>query len=419
MSDALPIKPPKEAIDFFRKKGYKTSFSWQELWHEEHAYSFTVAKAMRADILQDIRTAMDEAIASGQTFKQFRENLEPTLADKGWWGRKVVLDPQTGEKKLVQLGSPRRLKTIYHTNIRSAYAAGSWQRIERTKRTRPYLRYVAVQDERTREQHKRWHNIILPVDHPFWSKHYPPNGWGCRCVIQQLSKRDLDRRGLKITAETKIPRDTKNFTNKTTGEITKVPVGISPGFDFNVGKARLKALVPPPVNRPLDIPYHGAPPKVEMPPPRKLAKNALYVDGLQERQYLNKFMREFDKDAKDTVFIDKIGEPTMISADLFKTSSGNLKIMRDMRHQYLGLLAKTIKDPDEIWHVWEEYPKGRMTLRKKYLARFEVDGEPVNGFVLFDTSENGWSGVTTFKPDKIEYLLKQRAGALVYRRENR
>lgn len=64
MTNALKPLAPKEAVNFFRQKGYKVGFSWQDVWQEEHAYAFTVAKAMRNDILQDrpISTIKNTAI---------------------------------------------------------------------------------------------------------------------------------------------------------------------------------------------------------------------------------------------------------------------------------------------------------------------------------------------------------------------
>ena len=291
---ATTLKPlaPKEAVKYFRQKGYQVGFNWQDVWQEEHAYAFTVAKAMRNDILQDIRSAVDEAITTGVPFKEFSKNLTPTLADKGWWGRKKMTDPLTGETKLVQLGSPRRLSTIYHTNLRSAYAAGHWQRIQRVKKTRPYIRYVAILDSNTRDQHRTWHDIVLPVDHPFWQQFYPPNGWGCRCKVQQLSERDMQRRGLSITPDGDLPSERRTFVNKRTGEVTRVPTGISPGFAFNIGQARMKALTPPPLNRPLNVPYMGNPANIIMPNPRSIEKAMLYAEGLEDQEYVKKFLQE-------------------------------------------------------------------------------------------------------------------------------
>ena len=181
----------------------------------------------------------------------------------------------------------------------------------------------------------------------------------------------------------------------------------------------MKALTPPPLNRPLNVPYMGNPAKIIMPNPRSVEKAMLYAEGLDDQGYVKKFLQEFEKSGKATVFTDVIGEKVIISDDLFKTTSGRLKIHKEMRYRHLGILAQTIKDPDEIWYVWEEYPKGRMTLRKKYLARWTVDGKSVPAFVLFDTAADGWAGITAFPAKNDKYFEKQRNGALVYRRQEK
>lgn len=422
MPETIELKPlpPKEAVEFFQKKGYKIGFDWRDVEKAEHASAFTVAKVMRNDILQDIRTGVDKAIAEGITFETFSKDLTPVLQEKGWWGQKLLIDPKTGEEKLVQLGSSRRLKTIYDTNLRSAYAAGKWERIQRVKRTRPYLRYIGSVAKNRREKHVKFYDLVLPVDHPFWKTHYPPNGWHCQCSVQQLSQRDLDRLGLSITQDGDLPEiDHKIVQNKRTGELQRIPSGIDAGFDFNVGEARMKSLTPPPLDRPLNVPYTGNPARIPFPKTRGVNKEILYPDGLADKDYVDRFLNEFGAAESGFVdFKDVAGESLIISDALFKTTTGRLKISRDLRSRYLGLLAKTIKDPDEIWHVWEEYPKGRLTLRRKYLAKWNVDGEATPGFVLFDTSADGWSGITTFKAQKPEYLDRQRNGALVYRKKN-
>ena len=144
-----------------------------------------------------------------------------------------MVDPRTGEKRIVRVG-PRRLATIFDTNLRMAHARGRWERIEALKEEMPYLRYVATLDARTRPDHRRWHGTVLPVDDPWWRSHYPPNGWRCRCTVQQLSERDLRRRGREVTPR---PRDgTRKWTNRRTGEILDIPDGIDPGFERNVGR---------------------------------------------------------------------------------------------------------------------------------------------------------------------------------------
>ena len=194
---------------------------------------------MEQDILEDIRTAVDRAIADGETFEAFAEELEPLLVRRGWWGRQPMLDPLTGETRIVQLGSKHRLRTIFDTNLRTSYGAGRWDRIEELKDRMPYLRYVAVLDDRTRPEHRAWHGIVLPADHPFWRTHYPPNGWRCRCITQQLGEDDLERYGYQVTEPPANANKTREWVNKRTGEVLQVPEGIDPGWDHNVGTVPL------------------------------------------------------------------------------------------------------------------------------------------------------------------------------------
>ncbi len=150
-----------------------------------------------------------------------------------------MTDPLTGKTRIVQLGSAHRLRIIFDTNIRMAYARGRWERIERLREAMPWLRYVAVQDARTRPDHLAWHGTVLPVDHPFWKTHYPPNGWKCRCIVQQLGDDDLERYGYKVSGGPPSGSErTRSWTDRRTGRIHRVPIGIDPGFQHNVGLAR-------------------------------------------------------------------------------------------------------------------------------------------------------------------------------------
>jgi uncharacterized protein with gpF-like domain len=239
MPSILPIGvTPAQAIEYYRRKGYKFSFAWEDMLREEHAKAFTVAKVMRADVLDDIRKSVDRALADGITIDEFRRELTPTLQSMGWWGQKVMTDPLTGKDKLAQLGSPRRLATIYDTNLRTSMSAGQWDQIQETKAKRPYLRYVHSGSLHPRAEHKAWNGLVLPVDHPFWNTHMPPNGWHCGCYVQQLNDRDLGRYGYSVGNAP--PIQMRAWTNKRTGETERVPIGIDPGFNYNPGIAGLK-----------------------------------------------------------------------------------------------------------------------------------------------------------------------------------
>jgi SPP1 gp7 family putative phage head morphogenesis protein len=232
---------PEKAIAFFRGKGFATSFSWQELWQSEHDIAFTVAKMMDVDLLRDVRAAVDKAIAEGQTVEQFRDALKPRLVQAGWWGKAEMTDPLTGETQLVQLGSPRRLTTIFETNMRTSYAAGQWAEIQQTKVDSPYLMYDAVDDDRTREEHAAWDGTVLPADDPWWSSHMPPNGWNCRCGVIQLSADQAAAMGLAVN-DPAPPTELVDYTNPRTGEVSRVPKGVDPGWAYNPGQSRAQDL---------------------------------------------------------------------------------------------------------------------------------------------------------------------------------
>lgn len=192
---AEPGKVPRAVKQYLEEKGLTPSWDWDDVWQEEHAAAFTAAKAMGEDVLLALRNAVDTAIESGLPFSEFKKRLRDTLAELGWWGVQDVENPKTGEVERVELGTPRRLKTIYVTNARVARAVGQWQRIQSTKDARPYLLYELGPSERHRPEHEDWAGTILRVDDDRWGRMFPPNGWGCRCRVRQLSEREAEGKG--------------------------------------------------------------------------------------------------------------------------------------------------------------------------------------------------------------------------------
>lgn len=230
---------PKEALAWLKAKKLKPGFDHRDVWKEEHSAAFTVAKMTQLDLLADVRALVEDALESGQTFAEFRKVLRPLLVKRGWWGQQLMDDPLTGETRTVQLGSDRRIRTIYQTNMRTARAAGQWERIERTKRAMPYLLYGLGPSLEHRDEHLKWANLCLPVDNPFWRTHFVPNGWGCKCSIRQVSRReyeDLKASG-RITTEAPDIKLVK-WVNRRTGEEERIPEGIDPGWNYNPGTGR-------------------------------------------------------------------------------------------------------------------------------------------------------------------------------------
>ena len=231
-------KPPPEVLRFFKEKGLKETFSWQDMMLDEHAHAFTVAKSAGFDVLKDINEAVAKAIEQRQDFSEFQKELEPILKAKGWWGVSRAIDPLTGKEKEVQLGSPRRLETIYRANVNTAYAAGEWERTWRTRRVLPYLEYLISTAAHKRLEHLAWVGTVLPIEDPWWDTHYPPNGWNCQCRVRQLS--DSAARKRPRFGDTPEDFGGRDFVNRRTGEVTRVPNGIDAGWNNNPGKFRMR-----------------------------------------------------------------------------------------------------------------------------------------------------------------------------------
>jgi SPP1 gp7 family putative phage head morphogenesis protein len=216
---------PAKAIAYLKFKGYAITWNWQDMLDRAHDQAFTVAKAMRLDLLSDIRAALETALQDGQTLKQFITNMQPTLESQGWWGQQVIVDSE-GVGELVQLGSPRRLKTIYQTNLQSAYMAGRKAEIEQTAETHPYWMYVAILDGKTRPSHRALHGQVFRHDDPIWSAIFPPNGFNCRCRVVALTEAAVKRRGLTVvsSAGRSFTETVETGTDKRTGEIRTATV---------------------------------------------------------------------------------------------------------------------------------------------------------------------------------------------------
>jgi len=190
---AMMAMEPKHAIEYLRRKGFNITWDWHEANAAAHARAFTVAKATSLDILQDLKNGM-----KGRSLREYQKDLEPILRAKGWWGKKEVIDADTGEVTKVQLGSPRRLKTIYQTNMQSAYMAGRYVDAVEAQDSHPYAMYIAVQDASTRSSHAALHGRVFRLDDPVWQHICPPNGYNCRCRFVTLSEAEVKRRGLVV-----------------------------------------------------------------------------------------------------------------------------------------------------------------------------------------------------------------------------
>lgn len=315
MSDSIKAKPiglvDKAALFHLQSKELLRGFSHLDVWIHEHAVAFTIAKMMDLDMLAEVKRVLIEAQQTGMPFGEFKKRLKPYLMSKGWWGEQVVTDPNTLKPQIAQLGSTRRLKTIFNTNMQTAFAAGQWQRIQATKQGLPYLRYNRSSAHQPRDSHRRYYGLVLPVDHYIWQYIFPPNGYGCKCTVSQLTRQQAEREGISPEPEIKW----QEVVNKRTGEVVTVPAHITPSFAHNHGN-RIQAL------EKLFGEKHG--------------KNALQEMIKQREAYLGE-RYEF-KHVPLLRFDDEVAAKIDIHSDSFKNLAWDSAKQKSVNHEAIAIV---------------------------------------------------------------------------------
>lgn len=215
--------PFQEAVDHFREKLSLPTESYRDLRGAGNARAFVVAGANKAALVTDLHAAVDDAIAGGDSIGTFRKKFDAIVEKHGWDYRG---------------GRNWRTEVIYTTNVRQAYNAGRWKQMTDPEvvRLRPYLQYHHSGSPNPREQHLAWDGLTLEVNDPWWHAHAPQNGYGCKCTITSVSRRDLARMG-KPGPDQAPPIQYVTHVDRLTGEELRVPAGIDPGFDYNPGIA--------------------------------------------------------------------------------------------------------------------------------------------------------------------------------------
>lgn len=202
---------PTEIIEWYKSKGYAITWNWDDLWQQSHSRSFTVAKILKLDLLQSIRSNWIKAQSEGLTYVEWRRRIEGRLKEEGWWGKQRVQDvpgywdlsleerEKLGDPEaIVQLGSAHRLKTIYNTNANIGYNTARYNAQMDNKNDRPYLQYIQIQRGSKRDSHAVFHNKIFHIDDPIWDTIYPPSDFNCGCYTRSLTLGDVKESDFEI-----------------------------------------------------------------------------------------------------------------------------------------------------------------------------------------------------------------------------
>lgn len=242
---------PEKAVEYLRGKRLQVTGRWTELDAAAHARAFTVANVTKLDVLESIHQELQRAQQQGLPFEQFKANLIPRLAKKGWFaaeGQPVFVpepgaaaDPATGELATTRKRlTARRLQTIFQVNMQSSFMAGRYRELMANVDNRPWFQYVAVMDSRTRPAHRAMNGRVFRYDDPAIGVFWPPCGWNCRCRMRARSDGQLQREGLtpentqgRIRRETITARDgTQQVVHRYTAADGQV-FAPDPGFGAN------------------------------------------------------------------------------------------------------------------------------------------------------------------------------------------
>src|SRR5574343_222269 len=160
----------ERATELFRTKTGMTREKFDTLNAEMKTRAFTVAYVESVDKVKEIQDLLGKAISEGTVLSKFKKAAVDHIDTTPW-----------------------HLETVFRTNILSSYGAANWEVAQELRSLRPYARYSAVMDGRTRPEHAKLHGLMYPIDHPFWKMYWPPIGYNCRCHARTMTQWELEQ----------------------------------------------------------------------------------------------------------------------------------------------------------------------------------------------------------------------------------
>lgn len=137
--------------------------------------SFTMAHVTDAGILQALKDELQKVLEGGGTFQDFRSRAVDLLGEAA---------------------SENHLRTVYATNLHTAYNAGKYYQGMDAIVELPYWQYITMDDGKVRPAHQILHGRVWRKDDAIWDTIYPPNGFNCRCSVLEHDEYSLQEEGL-------------------------------------------------------------------------------------------------------------------------------------------------------------------------------------------------------------------------------
>lgn len=258
---------------------------------------------------------------------------------------------------------------------------------------------------------------MLRHDDPFWATHYPPNGWGCKCKVFAESAASLKRKKLSVGKSPKIRKVERKLGNS----IMRVPEGIDPGWDYNVGEAAwgrklsekafrdyegsawtpLTSGGPVEYGRPAVLPWRATPTK----PGKLLTRQSEVIQALEDLLQ-----------GEEKVFELKRGQfryPIHVNAEILG------RHIKPDRSPFLSYLPELLARPQEAWLSFQRHKTtGKVALRLTLISVIQ-DAKKSKGISFIANAHAGHLESWTFIPmSKPMILEKQRRGMLIASEED-
>ncbi|MCB6971837.1 MULTISPECIES: phage head morphogenesis protein [Butyricimonas] len=312
----------------------------------------------------------------------------------------------------------RKINVAYNENyleaerqvvISSGTQGSRWLDIEDTVDEYPYLEYVTANDEHVREEHRRLHGIILPVNDPFWNYYYPPNGWRCRCSTRKRSEREYEQKKQRHESRNRESLPDSEQAQKIAGKVVAKPfrhnVGTSEIFDKD-GHPYFKANAKAKAVQLAAVKNYGMKPVKE-----------IYGDVRNLSRYKGEIKNEIDFMDYWNILESHHGKPgegfRLVDKKnkILATFDNDLKakILSRERYSYFDEVIEVFTSPDEIWGTYNSSERYGTEFFDVYVKYYE--DKPIVLLVNEDGRVDSF-----YKLKTVEQVEQFRAGLLKQRK---
>ena len=161
------------AADYLRARDVEPSAEFYARLEHLRQEAWTLSKISDVEQIEQVKQSLVKALAEGKSFREWQQALTPEM-----------------------LALPKHYQeTVFRTAMISSYNGAKWTHFRAHAERRPVLRYVAINDRRTRPAHHALHGLMMPVDEERWQQLAPPLGFNCRCTMVSLSDKQAKALG--------------------------------------------------------------------------------------------------------------------------------------------------------------------------------------------------------------------------------